>query len=478
MPSGLLAHSAEQFAARPAILEGERRVTYGELWDAVQTASRTLGARGVAPGSVVALQMANSLESVVTLFAARVQGATVLLLDPALTREDVRSHCERAGAQLLLRAAAQVEQVGDATPREGGYAFLVLSSGTAGRPKIVPRTPEQAAASARVFHDTVPYVPEDRVFGIPPFFHNYGLHDILVNTLASGAMLCLERFVPRRAAAMVEREGITVLAATPFMYRLMAETKFARRPDFSTVRLAISAGSPLTVAVARGFEQQFGVRITTLYGSTETGPIAIALDDDGAGEPGCVGRPCVGVQVAILNPDGQPVDADEVGQVAVRSPANAPGYLDDPEASARVFLVSHLHLALGGEVRNEDVTPTVLTGDLGRLDADGRLFILGRNRPMLDVAGKKVSPAEVEACLRSHPAVADAVVRGERTAEGDERIVALVEATGPVTPLELREHCGRRLAGFKVPRHIRLVQSLARGALGKSPIEPPDAPGG
>jgi len=450
MPSGLLARSAEQFAARPAILDGGRRVTYGESWDAVQAASSALAACGVAPGSVVALQMANSLDSVVTLFAARARGATVLLLDPALKPEDVARHCQHAGAQWLLRGAGQVERVGDATPRESGYAFFVLSSGTAGRPKIVPRTPEQAAAAVRVLHDTVPYVPEDRVFGIPPFFHNHGLYDVLMNTLASGAMLCLERFVPRRAAATVEREGITVVAATPFMFRLMAETRFARRPDFSSVRLAISTGSPLTPTVAQAFERQFAVHLSSQYGSTETGPIAIALGEEGAYEPGCVGRPCVGVEVTILDPRGGPAGAGEAGQIAVRSPANAPGYLDDPEASARVFQRG-----------------AVLTGDLGRIGADGGLTILGRNRPMLNVAGKKVSPAEVEACLREHPAVADAVVRSDRTPAGDERIVALVEATGPVTPLELREHCARRLAGFKVPRHVRLVQSLARGPLGK-----------
>ncbi|MBM4042151.1 MAG: long-chain fatty acid--CoA ligase [Planctomycetes bacterium] len=473
MPSGLLARSVELFASRPAILEGGRRVTYAELWDTVQASSRALAACGVEPGSVVALQMANSLESVVTLFAARGLGATVLLLDPALTPEDVGRHCERAGARWLLREGAGPEPLGGATPHEGGYAFLVLSSGTAGRPKIVPRTPEQAVAAVRVLHDTVPYLPEDRVFGIPPFFHNYGLYDVLVKTLASGAMLCLERFVPRRAAATVEREGITVLAATPFMYRLMAETRFARRPDFSSVRLAISAGSPLTATVAQAFEQQFGVRIASLYGSTETGPIAITVEKGTFYfsprkvdcplfcEPGCVGRPCKGVEVAILDAEGHRQDAcatGEAGQVAVRSPANAPCYLDDAEASARVFQRG-----------------AVLTGDLGRLDADGRLFLLGRHRPMLDVAGKKVSPAEVEACLREHPAVVSALVRSERAAGGGERLVALVEAAGPVTPLELREHCARHLAGFKVPRDIRLVPSLACGALGKSPIPPPNA---
>ena len=228
-----------------------------------------------------------------------------------------------------------------------------------------------------------------------------------------------------------------------------------RESGKAAARLA-AAGAVCLLVANCGSANKLSSRVDPKYGVSSS-PRVVEFGDPVPKGGGTyrVGKPYVGVDVAIRDSAGRPVEAGAPGEVAVRSPAGASGYLRDPETSRAVFRDG-----------------LVFTGDVGRQSAEGDLFVLGRSRPMLSVAGKKVSPAEVEACLREHPAVADAVVAGEPTPDGGERIVADVETTAAVTAIELQEHCGRHLASFKVPRRIRLVPSLRRGALGKPSPSP------
>ena len=393
---GLLRRSAAAFAGRPALVEGGQVLTYAELLAAVDAARGRLRAAGLGPGDTTAIQMPNSAECVVSLFAAAGEGGAVLPLDPALTPQEVERYASLAGAALVVRSGGQIIRLPASAARDAArYAVLLLSSGTAGAPKTVPKTASQAEAALRIYRATVPYAESDRVLGVLPFCHSFGLYNVLLATLASGAALHLEPFAPRQAAATIEREGITVLPATPLMFRLLAETPFRTRPDVSSLRLAISAGSALPFAVAARFREAFGIAIAQSYGTTETGPLALARLDESAAEPVWLATPYVGVTLAVLDAEGQPLAPGQEGEIAVSSPACTAGYLHSPEASAAI--------------RREQ---WLLTGDLGRLDAAGNLIILGRRKPMLDVGGKKVAPAEVEACLRTHPAVAEAVVTG------------------------------------------------------------------
>jgi long-chain acyl-CoA synthetase len=337
------------------------------------------------------------------------------------------------------------------------HAFLLLSAGTTGPPKIVPRTAAQIEAALGIFRATLPYSEEDRILAVLPFFHSFGLLNVLLSSLAAGATLCVSAFSPRETAAAIERERVTALPATPFMFRLLTEAAFRRLPDFASLRLAVSVGSALSPAVALGFQEKFGVAVAQSYGTTETGPVALARPEERLDGAGWVGRPYVGVTVQIYGLDGRALGLGAQGLVGVTSAANAASYLGDAQAGAPVFR--------GG---------CVLTGDVGRLNDAGHLFVLGRARPMLNVAGKKVSPAEVEACLRTHPRVADVLVVGANAAGTDQRVKAFVVPAGPLSALELVEFCGKRLAEFKVPRQIVFVADLSRGPMGKPPPSAPE----
>jgi long-chain acyl-CoA synthetase len=475
----LLPDAASRFPDRLALVEGQRKLTYRELLQAVSALGETLKARGVEPGGTAAIQMPNSVEAFVAVLAAMRLAVTLLLLDPALKTEEVERHCARAGARTLLlnvpgaRGAAQprvsplVISPAEILPqaargesecataetheyRAGQAAVLLLSSGTTGRPKIVPRTAAQMEAAVQIRRAAEPCLETDRVLCLLPFFHSFGLVNVFLAPLTAGARLHLEPFSPRVTAACVERERITVLSATPFIFRLLAQTEFRKAPDFSSVRLAISTGSALRPAVAAAFRAQFGIVIAQEYGMTETGPVTLTRSAEYVDEPGWVGQPYERVSVEIRDPNGHRVEPGKSGQVVVRSPAAFSYYVGESEAGAA-----------------KTTDGWVMTGDIGRLNERGHLFLQGRDKPMVNVAGKKVSPSEVEACLAAHPAVGEVLVVGVATNDGNERIKAFVTPTRPATVIELQEHCAKRLADFKVPREIVFVKSLAGGPMGK-----------
>ena len=455
-----------------AIRDGERTLTYGELVQASGTLMHLLSQRGVQPGRVLAMRMPNSMEAVASILAGLRLGTDLLLADPALKAAELLESCRKTGVLAVLGLAPcpdlpaglcwQVpwveELLAQGAPAplpdlEGGpsaQSFLLHSSGTTGAPKIVRRTMAQAEAAVRIFEAELPCLASDRVLAALPFFHSFGLLFTLLVTLRAGGALHLDAFSPRATAAAIAREGITVLPATPFMFRLLAETRFEEGPSLASVRLALSAGSGLPVAVAEAFKNRFGLGIHQSYVSTESGPVALGRPECYQPVPGWAGRLYRGVVLEFAGAD--PGSSGSQGRaIIVKSAGNASGYAGEPLASAEVFRNGAVHI-----------------GDLGRLDEAGDLHILGRERPMLNVAGKKVSPAEVEACLKAHPGIDDAVVTGVPAPDGGSRIRATLAASSALTIQEVQTFVASRLADFKVPRDIVFSDPEQRTTLGKA----------
>lgn len=451
---GVLSWIQQAAAVHPegGVVDGCQAYSIRELLGAADFFSREL------PPGPLAMQAPNGLEAILAVLAAQSAGSDLLLLDPSLQEQEVRDACSRAGtATLLVRPGDAVDgltcleipppsanragPVPARPPRSAG--FMLLSSGTTGPPRIVLRKAAQTLAALELFREAVPLGPADRVLAALPFCHSFGLLFVLLGALGAGAQLHVGPFTPRGSARLIEERRITVLPATPFMFRLLTETAFDPPPDFSRVRLAISAGSRLPEGVAGAFLAKFGVPILQSYGSTEAGPVTLARPGNGAG------RPYAGVDLD-LGTEGDP------RPIFVRSPALAEGYVGDEQATAQVF-------------RPEGVA----IGDLGYRDGRGCVVVVGRDRPLLSVGGKKVSPAEIEACLKSHPAVADAVVVGVPAKDGGDTLKAILVAGPGLTVQEVQTHVADRLAAFKVPRKVSFAGEEALTLLGKIKIRTP-----
>jgi long-chain acyl-CoA synthetase len=329
--------------------------------------------------------------------------------------------------------------------------LLQYSTGSTGESKLVLRTQNHLQAEFEHYTKAVALSPADRVLGVVPLFHAHGFANGMMGALLSGAeLVLLDNFNPRAVHQILVRKQITVFPGVPFMFKMLSSLKVPEKPsDFARLRLCFSAGAALEEGTSEAFETTYGQPVRQLYGTTETGSISINLHPDRASLASSVGAPMDGIEVAILDEEGQPLPAGTVGEIAVRSPAMTPSYLHQPEVTARFFREGWF-----------------LPGDLAVLDEKFGICLRGRKTLFINVSGNKVDPAEVERHLLTHPAVADCAVIGQQAPAGY-FVKAFVVSRSPVGKEELIGHCRGAMAEFKVPKAIEFISEIPRSPLGK-----------
>jgi long-chain acyl-CoA synthetase len=488
---GMLFEAAKRRPEHPAIVCGSRRLSYGALLSKVEGLAAGLAAAGLRPGDRLALVHGNAAEFVLTFLAAARMGVVVVPRNPAYQKDELAwyfEHCDVRGVvtdpQHVDTCTALLERRGAATPivatgaaPEGAIPFDRLvgahatatpapptddadavfqySSGSTGRPKRVPRTHGQLHAEAESCVGTLKLRPDDRIFCAVPLFHTHGQGNCMLAAVRSGATLVIledpNPFILHRARALevLAAERVTVFPGVPFVFRLLAES--SGTADLSALRLCFSAGTALPQATFESFRARFGLPVRQLYGCTEAGALTINLDGDPEATAGSVGRPLRGVDVEVVDEARQPVSTGHTGEIAIATPALTRGYHGMPEINRDAFRGGRFY-----------------TGDVGRLDADGRLWITGRKKLFIEVAGNKVDPVEVEDVLMTHPQVREAVVVGvPGAAPGEEIVKAVVVADGPVDQKQLTRLCRERLARYKVPQMVEFRDEIPKSPLGK-----------
>jgi long-chain acyl-CoA synthetase len=295
--------------------------------------------------------------------------------------------------------------------------------------------------------------PDDVVLGAVPLYHIFGLSVVLGFSLSVGAtVLLVHRFDPASAIDSIRTRGVTVIPGAPAMWVAFAEYEDAPADAFAGVRLALSGAAKLPVSVAERIRDRFGVLIAEGYGLTEASPV-VTTSAGLVPRFGSVGKVLAGVELRLVDDRGNDALVGDVGQVWVRGENVFAGYLDDPEATARV-------LTPDGWLR---------TGDLGMCDDEGWLYLVDRAKDLVIVSGFNVYPAEVEDALVQHPAVLEAGVTGVPDAATGEAIIAFVvrEPGSDVDEAELIACARERLARYKCPRRVVFVDQLPRNAIGK-----------
>jgi long-chain acyl-CoA synthetase len=299
------------------------------------------------------------------------------------------------------------------------------------------------------------------VMGCLPLFHVFGLTCGLNATIASGSTLTLlPRFDPGKALEIIQRDRVTIFEGVPTMYAAMLHHT-GERPDVSSLRLCVSGGAAMPVEVLRGFEEAFGCIILEGYGLSETSPVASFNHPDKVRKPGSIGTPIAGVEMRLIDVDGADVPPGEVGEIAIRGHNVMKGYWGRPDATAEAIQDGWFQ-----------------TGDLARVDEDGYYYIVDRKKDLIIRGGYNVYPREIEEVLYEHPDVAEAAVIGIPHAELGEDVGAAVKLKpgGTATPADLRAFARERVAAYKYPRHIWIVDDLPKGPTGKilrREVQPP-----
>ncbi len=479
-------------ADQPALVApGRAPLSYAALRANVEALAAQLQALGIGRGDRVAIAMGNGPEMAIT-FLAVATAATAAPLNPKYRPEEFAFYYDDTSAKALIVAPSTQEEARAAmTPGmllieaegqpDGTLAFthagsdisqtqlsrsarselaapddvavILHTSGTTSRPKRVPIRHRNLATSATNIIETYKLTPADRALCVMPLFHIHGIVASLLSTLASGGtVICPPGFDGLKFWSWVEEFRPTWYSAVPTMHQLL----LARAERNAAViaanpfRFIRSSSAPLPPVVMERLEATFGAPVLESYGMTEaahqmaSNPLPPAPRKAGSVGVG------VGVDIAIMDEAGNLLPQGEKGEVVVRGGNVVDGYENNPEANAAAFV--------NGWFR---------TGDQGMLDADGYLVLTGRIKELINRGGEKISPLEIDDVLLRHPAVAEALAFAVPHKSLGEEVHAAVVLKAEVGERELREHCARFLAEFKVPRQVHILDALPRGATGK-----------
>ncbi len=478
MTTGLharLARSFRAFAGKVLIEEAGRSWTYGEIErDAARLAAR-LRTLGVSPGERVLVQTGKSVEALILYFACIRTGAAYLPLNVDYTEAEldyfvgdarpVLAVCEEQSAGLFARIGKSIvtvrtlgqlfaglgdAQAAPAVRQADDVAAILYTSGTTGKPKGAMLTGANLVSNAEVLVDFWRFTPDDRLIHALPIFHVHGLFVAVHCAVFSGATMV---FLPKFDSAVVVREmaNASVLMGVPTFYsRLLAEPGFTREAA-AGMRLFISGSAPLSADVHRAFEERCGHRVLERYGMTETGMLT-SNPYEGTRRAGFVGPPLPGVELRIAEFEtGRVLQQGEVGIIEVRGPNIFEGYWQMPEKTAAEFRPDGYFI----------------TGDMGFIDTDGSVQLVGREKDLIISGGLNVYPAEVEAVLDDRPDVAESAVIGVPHPDFGEAVVAVIQPVGTFDKEAMRVALRQQLAAFKLPKEIIALDELPRNTMGK-----------
>lgn len=456
-----------------AIADARRQLSLPRLAEEARNVAGGFAALGVRQGDVIATMLPNRSEIASVLFGAWLIGAAVTPINPALGTEeagyqlsDSRARLavvdERTGDVLApancrrLRVEELTALVGDPpchSPSLDELALLIYTSGTTGKPKGVMLDHANLAAMLTMLVKHLRLTESDRALVALPLFHVNGLVVSLLSPLAvGGSTVILERFSKSSFWDDVARWRPTYFSLVPAMYLMFNAMAPEAQVDASSVRFCICGAAPVPPDALVRFRERFGVPIIEAYGLSET-TVGVSINPlDGPQKPGSVGPPLDGLEVLIVDGDGNAVERGEPGEVAVRGPNVMRGYLGKAQETEEALARGWLH-----------------TGDVGYLDDDGYLFLVDRKKDMIIRGGENIYPTEVEHAMATHPAIQEVAVVGRQDPVMGElpvAFVALQEKT-EATEEELLEHARGRLARYKVPVGVELVDALPRNAIGK-----------
>ncbi|OBG73012.1 long-chain fatty acid--CoA ligase [Mycobacterium sp. E3305] len=484
--SAHLIASKDRHPERIALRCDDLTFTFAELDAAAARVATLLERAGIRPGDRVGVMLPNTPAFAVAFYGIMYRGAVAVPMNPLLKEREIAYYLSNSGTTALFATPAFADEVIPAATRGGARCWLVddadlmklvadlpeqttavqrsdddvavilHTSGTTGKPKGAMLTHGSLRRIAEVGVRTLLGAgPDDVVMGCLPLFHVFGLTCGLNVSVLAGAMLTLiPRFDPLKALQVIERDTVTIFEGVPTMYSaLLGVADQASTGATRSLRTCASGGAALPVQVLADFEKTFQCTVLEGYGLSESTAVAAFNHPDRPRKAGSIGTPIEGVEMRVVDFGGAEVPRGQTGEIQIRGHNVMKGYWNLPEATRAT------------------ITPDgwLNTGDVGRVDEDGYFYIVDRTKDLIIRGGYNVYPREVEEVLYEHPAVAEAAVVGiPHDSLGEEvgAAVALKEGAS-AAPEELREYVKRRVAAYKYPRLVWLVDALPKGPTGK-----------
>jgi 2-furoate---CoA ligase len=447
-----LLYAVERTPEAEALVGETVRFTYAELRRRAARIAASLADRGVGTGDRVACVLANDTETVELYWGCQLLGAVFVPLSHRISDTDLDYCIADCGAEVVVRAPGEVhelvvddEHAGALDLDEREPSIQLYTSGTTGRPKGVPRShrAERAGGMSQVVHHGLGH--GHRTLGVMPLYHTMGIHSLLAASVVGGCFVVQPSWDPEQALQLIERERIDTLYLAPTLfYDLVHHPRFV---DFDTtsVRAVAYAGSPMTSALVERVAGAFDPEIfVNHYGSTEIYTFSVQRDQ--RAKPGCAGRAAMNARLRLDPPDEGEILCHMSSDEAFS------GYWNRPDADEKAVRDRWYH-----------------TGDVGRIDEDGDLWVVGRVDDMVISGGENIHPVEVEDVLARAPGVGEVAVVGAPDDRWGQRVVAYVVADGDVTAETLDAFClaSDALARFKRPREYRFVPELPKSPSGK-----------
>lgn len=473
--------AARAFPDHPAVLFEGRTITYGELEQSSARLANALVGLGVERGDRIALYLPNIPEFLTCYLAGVRAGAVVVSINSMNKADEVRYIVDDSGCRVLFTTGELAPNVSGvdtvvvcegehedlvsldalmarASPRFGTLdmdpaepAALLYTSGTTGRPKGATLTHGNVVSNSWATAHHAGYLHQDRMLLFLPLFHVFGQDFIMNGTFAAGATMVLHRrFVPDVVLDSVRRDGVTVFLGVPTVF--IALLGMGLDGDaLGPVRYEFSAAATMPHEISRRWTEQFGRPVFEGYGLTESAPFA-AYNHDFRHRLGSIGTPVENTEVRILDEAWDQVPVGGWGEIAIRGPGVMSGYWNRPDDTAQVLRDGWLR-----------------SGDIGTVDEDGYLYIVDRAKDMINSAGFKIWPAEVEQVLYRHPAIAEAAVYGIADDLRGEVVKAsiVVRPGQDLAPDDVIAYCRERIANYKAPVAVELLDSLPKNATGK-----------
>lgn len=491
-----LVATAAALPDRDALRVNGQGITYAHLHRTAAEIAGALRANGIAPGDLVAIILPNVPAYPVVYWGVLLAGGIVVPMNPLLKAGEIDFFFTDSGAKIAFvwpdfvdeatagarTSGTRIVQCGPMGPVDGALvggeplaepteradddtAVILYTSGTTGRPKGAELTHRNillnASRSATVIQQLT---ADDVVMGCLPLFHVFGLVVGLHAATVAGASLALiPRFDPQAAAEVIEKERVTVMQGVPTMYAAILGHPRSNGMDASSLRTCVTGGSAMPLEVMRAFEDKLGCVILEGYGLSETSPVASFNMPDRERKPGTIGIAIPGCEMRCVDEDGASVAVGEIGEIAIRGDNVMKGYWRNPEATAEAIP--------DGWFR---------TGDLATMDDEGYFTIVDRKKDMILRGGMNVYPREVEEVLYRHPDVLEAAVVGIPDDLYGEQVGAAVALRdgATTTPDDVVAFAKERIAAYKYPRRVWVVDALPKGPTGKilrREVHPPTA---